>query len=58
MEGDFPFDLPELLEEETLDSQEEYPQEAVEEVVGEAEGATQECRLQQHHNKQTTRETN
>ena len=43
-----PSDLPELLEEETLDSQVEYPQE----VVEEAEEAYQE--YQQHHNKQET----
>ena len=53
---DSPSDLPALLEEETLESQEEYPQEAVEEVEEEeaAEEAAEEAEvslLQYQHNK-------
>ena len=39
---DSPSDLPELPEEETLESQEEYPQEVVEEVEEEEEVAEEE----------------
>ena len=48
-----PSDLPGLLAEETLESQAEYPQEAVEEVEEEEVGAAEEDSLLQHqHNKQ------
>ena len=48
-----PSDPPELLMEETLESQAEYPREEVEEVEEEAEGAEEEVFLQPYqHNKQ------
>ena len=47
---DFPSDLPGLPEEETLECQEEYPQEAAEEAEAEAE--EEEFPPQYQHNKQ------
>ena len=50
---DSPSDPPELLMEETLESQTEYPQEVVEEVEEEAaEGAEEASLLQYQHNQQ------
>ena len=58
---DSPSDLPELLVEETLESQAEYPQEAVEEVEAEVvaeEAAEIPLRPYQHNNQLPMEETN
>ena len=50
LDEDSPSDLPELQEEETLESQEEYPQEVAEEAEEEEEEEA--SHLQYPHNKQ------
>ena len=49
---DSPSDLPELPEEETLESQEEYPQEVAEEVEEVVEEEEEAFLLQHQHHKQ------
>ena len=57
--GDSPSDPPELLEEETLESQEEYPQEVAEEVEAVEETEEEVSLLPHQHNQQLpTEETN